>query len=218
MLECEDWKQLCDREKETFKVVVNELLTHTFILENQYNVYKRAMEVNQSYRFIDQNPKLFKEYLMMGGWDLINDFNDGVYYIQSDLHSNKERLDKLSTILFLVLRLIYEEKITSVSVKKNISVTVGDLFTKIDELGLGVKNETRDRFIKGLKKLKKYMLIDKASGDFTDNETNIIIYSSIKHMLNNSVLEAILTEFKSMGEGKSNIDNEGHDFEEEAVD
>ena len=216
------WNDLADKDKEQFRNTINTFYNQTFILERKINPYKGSLENNSMYRFIERNQTMLRDYLAMAGWEMVEDSSNGVFFIKSDFNSNYVRFDKITTMFFLVLRLIYEEKKSIASINNQVFVTIKELNEKMATLQLITKaypSTTKD----GLKKLKKYMLVDRANGGaWDDASTSLIIYPSIIHLIDNSILLSVLKDFVSNDANEDEqIDmeiaiNEG-DSEEEAA-
>lgn len=207
------WQELTDKEKETFQNIFHKFLNQTFILENQFNFRRRNMESNPDYRFIDTHLTLFHEFLNVAGWNLENDVYNGVYFLKSKIAKEYEKLDKNTTLVFLVLRLLYEEKKTSASLDKNISVSMEEFYEKVEELQIGaLQSLGQVDLTKSFIKLRKFMIVEKTKTDFIDKDNLLILYPSITHLLDNGALTDILEEFK---EPEENEANEADELEEE---
>ena len=97
-------------EKEVFKKVINQLLGRTFIVNHIYDENKKTAIMNPDYRFVERNIELFRKYLDLGGWKLERNDNYEVIYITSNYGYNKMRLDKFTTVILYILRLMYDQK------------------------------------------------------------------------------------------------------------
>lgn len=113
-------------EQEAFKRIVNWLLAHTYLLQGCYVFEDHMKRTNQDYLFVERNFELFQEYLGYAGFRLERDNNYGVICLASAYESNRVRLDKLTTLMLYVLRLIYEEEREKLSISSDIFATTGD--------------------------------------------------------------------------------------------
>lgn len=192
------YEGLQEREKEQFKVVMNELLTRNYIVEREYNTRHGQMRTNMNYRFIESNIELFEEILEMMGWKLVHDQLNGVFCIKSSTHSNNISLNKYDTWFLFILRIIFEEKHEVVSFEKEIRTTLSDILNKIEILKLTVNNLPAATIRESLIKLRKFNLIEKIDAKYEDPSTRFVIYPSICHVIDYEAIMAILEEFQSV--------------------
>jgi hypothetical protein len=198
----EQFENLTDPEKEGFREVLNTLLSQTFVLERKFNTYKGNLETNRYYRFIERNRDIVAGYLRIGGWELAEDPANGVFYIKSESQGSLVSLDKLTTMIFLVLRLMFEEKKGTASLNRQVLVTIQDLLDKLKVLQLMEKKPSEILFRASLAKLRKFSLIDKVGGgDYTHPDTSLIIYPSVIHLVDSEVLAAVIKEFTAVEDG-----------------
>lgn len=138
--------RLTEEARELFKRTIQRFISVTYILEKRYhrdkNLYRDPL-----YSFTEEYESLVKEYLKLSGFDLINDSNNGVYYIESEDFNNNLHFSKLPTIFLLLTRLLYEEKQESVNIGLFTTFQLSELLSKIDvfHLSTNLLNETKQR-------------------------------------------------------------------------
>ncbi|MEA4827574.1 MAG: DUF4194 domain-containing protein, partial [Clostridium sp.] len=146
--------------------------------------------------FIEEYESIVKEYLKFSGFDLKNDSNNGVYYIESDDFSNNLNFSKLTTIFLLLIRLMYDEKQESISIGLFTTFQFSELLKRINifNLSTNLLSETKQR--EALRILIKYNFIEKIDGLYTDPSSIYAIYPSILHCIDGNIVRNILEEFK----------------------
>lgn len=174
------YEQLNVMEREVFKKIINQLLGKTFIVNHIYDDNKQTSVMNPDYRFIERNLDLFKNYLELGGWKLERNDNYEVIYITSNFRYNKMRLDKFTTILLYILRLMYDQKRENINLTEQIIVSVSEIISTVNEIGAYEKRKPSLLEIKtSLRTIAGFNIIQKIDGAYENPETKIIILPSI---------------------------------------
>lgn len=167
-------------EQENFQRIVNLLLGKTFIVYNVYDENKKTTVFNPDYRFIERNLELFEKYLRLGGWNLERNDNYEVIYITSQYGYNKMHLDKFTTVILYILRLMYEQKRENINLTEQIVVNVSEIISTLNEIGAyNKKKPALTEIRQALGTIAKFNLIQKIDGKYEDPETKIIILPSI---------------------------------------
>lgn len=187
----DEYEQLTHTEKEEFIRTANQLLSRTFIVRDRYSSKEKCLKLNPDYRFIERHLELFQQYLRLSGWELQKDNNYGVIALYNRFDLNRAHLDKRTTIILYVLRLIYEEKREKLSLKREIVTRVGEVVEKMINLGLTDKKPSNKDLINAFGALSRYQIIDRLESDVTQPETGIIIYPSILFVVTNEKISEI---------------------------
>lgn len=167
-------------EKETFKRIVNQLMGKTFIVNHIYDYNKKKSVMNSDYRFIEIHLDLFRQYLELGGWKLERNANYEVIYITSIYNYNRMRLDKFTTIILYILRLMYDQKRENINLTEHIVVSVSEIIATLNEIGAYEKKKPSALEINvALRTIAKFNIIQKIEGLYEDPNTKIIILPSI---------------------------------------
>lgn len=127
----EAFEKLNLTEQEAFRRIVNWLLAHTYLLQGTYAFEDNMNRTNPDYLFVERNFELFQDYLEYAGFRLERDSNYGVIFLSSSYEFNRVKLDKATTLMLYVLRLIYEEEREKLSLSRDIFTTTGDLVHKM---------------------------------------------------------------------------------------
>lgn len=174
------YNELNHAEQEEFKRMVNQLFGKTFIVHHIYDTTKRNSVMNPEYRFIEKNKELFQEYFKMGGWKLEQNSDYEVFYVTSEYGYNKVRLDKFTTIILYLLRLMYDQKRENIHLTEHIIVSVGEVVNTLNEIGAYHKKKPSVIELKqAFGTIASFNVIQKMDGSYDQPETKMIILPSI---------------------------------------
>ncbi len=187
----EEWNQLSDRDKEQFARVVNLLFEKTFLLREVVDSRELRVHLSPDFRFLERHSHLFREYLKVSGWGLQLDDDLGVAALYHLEEHNRKHLDKNTTYFLYVLRLIYEEQMEKLSLRKEARTTVGEVLEKMFYLGLLEKKPSEQLLRRCLSYLKGINIIDKLEGAWTHLETRLVIYPSIVLLVTPDKIESL---------------------------
>ncbi|MCH3955462.1 MAG: DUF4194 domain-containing protein [Eubacterium sp.] len=200
----EEYEKMSSAEQKTFKEIVNELLAHTYLLSRDYNFDEDVSTVNQDYIFAERNFEMIQDYLHYAGFQLDKDTTYGVIALSSSFEGNLERFNKLTTLMTYALRLIYEEEREKLQLINEVFTTVGNLVNKLITLGAIPKKPANVDMEKALRTLKKYNIIKKVDGAWSDARTRILILPSILFIVSNEQISNLSELIKT----KENTDEE----------
>ena len=128
---------------------------------------------------------MISEYLSYAGFRVEKDTEYGVIAVSSDNPDNRVSFNKLTTLMIYTLRLIYEEEREKLTLIKEVFTSVGDLINKMITLGAIPKKPSNAEMEKSLRALKKYNLIRKVDGPWSDAHTRMLILPSILFIVTN---------------------------------
>lgn len=120
-------QNVSEREREEMGIVVNYLFSHNFLLKE----FER-----EKYHLAVRNKDIIKQYLQVIGWDFIVDEKHGCIVIVSPHYEHRLKLKKDETIWLLVLRLIYEEKRSALSISQHPFTTLQEIKGKYETFRL----------------------------------------------------------------------------------
>ena len=167
--------------KEKFRQTMNRLLNECFIL-------KQNSDTASDYRFIMTNEAVFEGVLDLLGYELIARDDHGVITINNPAGTGRVHFSKLESILALILRLLYIEKMKEVSQIQDVIVLVEEIYEKYAMLNIGKLR--KDLLLNALRTFKRYNLIHNLDRlDTGDPGIRIQIYSSILFALTSASLD-----------------------------
>ena len=139
-----------------------------------------------------------KEYFLIGGLDLIENRQFGIMALESTLLQG-DKLSKLTTIFVLLLKLIYDEQMNTISNSIFVFTTLDEIYNKIrlfklwDNKALPI-TEIR----KTVAVLKKYQVIDIPDNDGDlEGDTKLLLYPTINLLLDGNEMKSLITLFSS---------------------
>ncbi|MBR2800964.1 MAG: DUF4194 domain-containing protein [Erysipelotrichaceae bacterium] len=191
--------------KDRFRSVINSLLNECFIL-------KGVADTASDYRFIMANTETFETVLDLLGYDLIVRDDLGVITVNNPAGTGRVHFSKLESILALILRLLYIEKMKELSQSKEVIVLLEEIYEKYDMLKLGKLGKLQ--MLNSLRSFKRVNLIQNLDRLDTGNmDIRIQIYPSIMLALTASSLDDAyklaqekLNEFSKGGEDVDDAD------------
>jgi len=207
------YQKLTNSEKEEVKRLLNLLLCRTFIIRDIYDLKEDMRKINFDYRFIERHFPLFLEYLNCAGWTLEKDSNYGVISLSNSYGYNRVRLNKNTTLILYILRLIFEEEREKVSLRNEVTTSTGEIVSKMINLGVINKKPSDRELIDSLRQLANHNIIGKFKGSWEDPNTGLIIYPSILFVVTNEKISRIYEMFGAEETGEES-DNDQVETEE----
>ena len=187
----DELKNLSDRDRESFSRLVNLLLARTFLVRERVDLRDMSLVIDRDFRFLERYHSLLCGYLAVAGWDLNLDVHLGVAALSNRFGSNRYRLNKFETYFLLVLRLIYAEASEKLTLRRDVTCSVRDLLEKMSLLNLLEKKLSDKSLGEGLSTLREFNLIDRLEGEWTDPETQLVIYPSVLLAVNEAQIRQL---------------------------
>ncbi len=160
------------KNKESFKKVCNKLLSVCFIC-------KKKEDTKSDYYFIESNLEALNEYLSLLDYEIELNKTIGVAQLINKNNSNKVNLKLIDSILLLILRILYHEKMEELSLTEDIMVQVSEIQEKFIALDFQDKIMDKTKLLDSLRVLKRYNIIQNLDSNMTLGDSRIIIYPSI---------------------------------------
>ncbi len=179
-----------EKDVEDFKRLVNKLINVNYL-----TAYKA--EDKKDYYFICNYIDSFKSYFQIGGRELIHYSNQRTLVLQSD-NSPKISLNKMTSIIILILRLLYTQKMHDLSLDNQIIATTGEIQEKFAQLAISSNERLKtNELYEALKLLKKHNIIDYKGNDFQNDDFTLIIYPTIQYAVNLNDINSIINKINS---------------------
>lgn len=201
----ESFEKLSLTEQDNFKRLVNWLLAHTYLLQGNYEFQDNLKRTNPDYLFVERNFDLFQEYLEYAGFRLERDTNYGVICLTSSFEFNRAKLDKTTTLLLYVMRLIYEEEREDLSLSREVFTTTGDLVHKLISLGVLRRKPANQALRDSLRTLNRFRVVEKVEGAWEAADTRLLILPAILFIVTN---ERISNMYQLIDEEEDGEDEE----------
>lgn len=191
----EYFEQLTAEEQEELTKVIQTFYRQTYILERKFDRRSGRMQYVKEYRICGKHKEFLQKYFAVAGIELRESAHMGVMYIQNEMLWG-EKLPRLATIYLLVLKLIYDEQMATVSSSSHIVTTMGAVNGKAGEFRVlnGIPSPTEMR--KTIALLKKYQMIEPLDVlEELNEQTRIIIYPCIHAVLMGDQIKEMLETF-----------------------
>ena len=186
----EGYQVLTEREIEQFKLLVNKLINVNYLTAEKE-------EDRSNYYFILSHLELFKNYFELSGMELNHYPTNRTLTLKSEYFS-KQPLNRIGSIILLILRLLYHQKLHDISLDSGIIVTIKDIQDKYEHLNIdGEERIKKSDLEETLKILKKHNIINYKGQDYTNDDFLITIYSTISFVIDIKTLEELHNKINS---------------------
>lgn len=190
----EEFSNLKEAEKTMFSLIVNKLFQVNYITR------KKISDANH-YRFILAYKEVFEAYFALADFELNIKRHEEVVFIKNEQVYNHLRLKKEESILLLVVRMIYQQKMNVVTLDENVEIFLSDIHDELARIGyLDNKRMTKDKLKPSLQLLKNYNIIDYMDRNLRD-DARIKIYPTILFVVNVDSIKDILDHLDQYLEG-----------------
>ena len=180
-------------QKNTFADICNKLLANTYLARDK-------RDNKEAYYFVVSYKDLFEEYFKMMNMQLVVNRDLGTITLENTNSQTILKLKRDESVMLLIVRLLYHEKLKETSINTNIVISVNDLHAKYDMLEIKRKINKTD-LIAMLRLFRRYNLIE-PMGDLNSPNTQIIIFPTILEALKTEQIDAIYnTIMKLTAEG-----------------
>ena len=194
------FEQLIPEEQEGITEVIQTLFRQTFLLERKFDRRLGRMQYTHEYRVCSKHFEFLKLYFAAAGITLNENVQMGLIYIQGETLWG-EKLPRLATIYLLILKLIYDEQMASVSSSSQIVTTLGALNGKAGDFRVLRSIPSPTEMKRTIAMLKKYQLIEPLDVLEELNEsTRLLIYPCIHAVLQGDAVRKVLESFGSSRE------------------
>ena len=187
--------RLNDSKKEEFSRLTNKLLSYNYICAS------RSRDLDDYYKII-ADFELYASYFALMDYVLENHNVDKVLNLYNLQNYNRYSFKKNESVILLLLRRFYYQKMQEVSLLDNITITLQQLHDAINATGIFDKRINKSELKEVFRVLKRYNIID-VTGNSDDDNAVIIIYPTITYVLPVERLEQIddiLLDYQKRGD------------------
>ena len=124
------YDSLLPEEQQEVTEAVKLLLRKTFVLEWKYEKRSGRFTNNREFRICNKHLEFLRKYFAVSGVSVVENSQMGVIYIQGETLVG-DKLPKLATLYLLILKLIYDEQMATVSTSVNIYTSLGEIHEKL---------------------------------------------------------------------------------------
>ncbi len=187
--------------------IVNRLLGQTFL-------YQDVDSDKDDYYFVHRHRAVFDGLLELTGFNLLHDDYHRIFQVVSEYGYSRARFKLDESLMIVVLRKLYEEKIEHLSLANDPVVTIGEVREEYRtitgrERDLGVSQY--EMLLRRLRSLGLVETIDGRNIDVRDGEARLRLRGSVKLILpiqSADEMEAWLRKYRAGGSGEDGDEEE----------
>lgn len=180
-----------EKERNVFSTVANQLLNNCFLSRDK-------KDNKDSYYFVVNYKRTFDEYFKIIQWEVIVLQEIGAIQLISSSNKNLLKLKKTESVILILLRILYQEKIDQSS-SELVKVRVDEIHQKYDTLEYRKKIYKTD-LVAILRTFRRFNIIE-PQGDVTKGQCEIIIYPTILLAINNISVDVLYNKLQSFEQG-----------------
>jgi hypothetical protein len=191
------YNDLLDEEKEELTELIKNLYNQTFILERKYEKKSDRYQLNKMYRICERHLDFLREYFKIADIDMIENRQFGIIALKTQSLQG-DKLSRLTTVFILLLKLIFDEQMNTVSNSIQVYTTLNEVYDKLQLFRLwNNKSISPTELRKTISALKKYQVIDVVDdlGEL-DGTTRLIIYPTVSLILSGQLIEGIIEQYR----------------------
>lgn len=187
--------RLSDQKKEEFSRLCNKLLSYNYLCA------ARAKDQEDYYKIVSELELYISYFALM---DYVVEYHqvDKVINLYNQQNYNRYIFKKNESVVLLLLRRFYYQKMQEVSLLDQVTVTMEELHDAIQITGIFDKRLNKGEMKDILRLFKRYHIID-TTGQSDDDQSVIIIYPTILYVLPIQQLEELdnrLQEYRKRGD------------------
>ena len=189
------YEELPPEEQRKVTEVIGRLYRQTFLLERQYDRKTKRYQINKDYYQCTRHMEFVKAYFAIMDIEVMENSQMGVIYIRGEQVAG-EKLPRLATLYILVLKLLYDERMSAVSTSVNAVASLGEIHEKLGSYRLLRKQPSMTEIRRCLALLKRYQLIESMDIlEETDGQSRLVIYPTVNVVLMGDDVRALIETY-----------------------
>ncbi len=157
-------------QQQEFRDTCNKLLSQTFLSRDK-------KDNKEAYYFLMSYKEVFDEFFQILGYEITLDLQLGAVQLSGANSQTTLKLRRDESLILLILRLLYHEKMKDTSLNDNIVCSVSDIHAKYDMLEIKKKLNKTD-LISSIRLLRRYNLIE-VTGDINSSSCKLVVLPTI---------------------------------------
>lgn len=188
-------EELTATEAEQIKKTIQALFRQTCILQIKYDPATLTPKDNPQYEICARHRNFIADYVEVLGCELIHDPQEHVFRLCSE-HVPQEKLSLTSTVILLLVRLIYRDRIMGEGLNAPLT-TLREIREYGKNTNLITEKLTQSQWKEALYLMRMHQVID-VPGAVRDveDDTPIYIYSTVNLYITASDINALIDEYK----------------------
>ena len=173
------YEELSQEEQRKVTESIQSLYRQTFLLERRYDKKTKRYQINREYYQCSKHMEFIKAYFAIMDIDVMENSQMGVIYIRGEQVVG-EKLPKLTTLYILILKLIYDEQMSTVSTSVNAITSLGEIHEKLGTYRLLRKQPSATEIRRSVALLKRYQIIEPLDIlEEMDGQSRMVIYPTV---------------------------------------
>lgn len=195
------YEELSQEEQRKVTESIQSLYRQTFLLERRYDKKTKRYQINREYYQCSKHMEFIKAYFAIMDIDVMENSQMGVIYIRGEQVVG-EKLPKLTTLYILILKLIYDEQMSTVSTSVNAITSLGEIHEKLGTYRLLRKQPSATEIRRSVALLKRYQIIEPLDIlEEMDGQSRMVIYPTVNVVLMGDDVRALIETYTE-GEGE----------------
>lgn len=192
-------EELTVTEADQVKKTIQALFRQTCILQVKYDPATLTPRDNPQYEICSRHRNFITEYLDVLGCELIHDAQEHVFRLAGE-HVPKENLNLTETVILLLVKLIYRDRIMGEGLKAPVT-TLKEIREYGKNTNLITEKLTQAQWRDALYLMRMHQIID-VPGAVRDveDDTPVYIYSTINLYLTAADINALTEEYRGEGD------------------
>jgi hypothetical protein len=191
----ENLEKMTNAQQQQFKDTANKLLASTFLSRDK-------RDNKESYYFLMSYKEIFDEFFKILGYEIILDMPTGSVMLEGVSASHTLKLRRDESLVLLILRLLYHEKMKETSLNDNIVISVSDIHEKYDYLEIKRKLNKTD-LVSALRLFRRYNLIE-VTGDLSTSSCKVVILPTILMAIKSEDITTVFNTINKISQEEAN--------------
>ena len=189
------YEELPPEEQRRVTEYIGQIYRQTFLLERRYDRKTKRYQINKDYYQCSKHLEFIKAYFAIMDIEVMENSQIGVIYIRGEQVVG-EKLPKLATLYILILKLIYDEQMSTVSTSVNAVTSLGEIHEKLGTYRLLKKQPSVTEIRRCLALLKRYQLIEPLDIlEEMDGQSRLVIYPTVNVVLMGDDVRALIETY-----------------------
>ncbi len=177
------YEELSPEEQRKVTESISQLYRQTFLLERRYDRKTKRYQINKEYYQCSKHLDFIKAYFAIMDIEVVENSQIGVIFIRGEQVVG-EKLSKLATLYILVLKLIYDEQMSTASNSINAMTSLAEIHEKLGTYKLLKKQPSITEIRRTIALLKRYQLIEPLEVlEEMDGGSRLVIYPTVHVVL-----------------------------------
>jgi len=187
---------LMDEEKARVTDVIKKLFSQTYIMERKYDKKTERHMINDDYRVCERHMDFLKDYFNVADIDLYENRQYNIIYIKTPTLQG-EKISPLSTYFILLLKVIYDEQMSTISNSIHVYTTLGAINEKLQLFRLWKGKMPITEMKKTIAFLKRYQIVEVLDEvNDLDSEIRFIINPIVNLLFDNKEIMEVIKQYQ----------------------